>query len=153
MAVLMQDPDIDVEHAKAVAAANGFRITAASIAAAHRLLARQDATTEIAPPKDKPVKPVAKARPGRPARRPEANLDVEALIRATAERIQTQEAWRPIDFVMRCGRRSRCWRRLQYPEHLSMRAKDTSVPTAVTAVILPEQVLRRWTERASALGS
>ena len=90
LAVLMQDPDIDVEHAKAVAAANGFRITAASIAGAQRLLSRQGATTEIAPPKDKPAKAVAKARPGRPARRPEANLDVEALIRATAERIQTQ---------------------------------------------------------------
>jgi len=90
LAALMQNPDIDAEHAKAVAAANGIRITAASIAAAHRLLSRQDATTEIAPPKDKPAKAVAKARPGRPARRPEANLDVEALIRATAERIQTQ---------------------------------------------------------------
>jgi len=51
-----------------------------------RLLSRRDAPTEIAPPKDKP----ARARPGRPARRPEANLDVEALIRVTAERIQTQ---------------------------------------------------------------
>src|SRR5690606_34369767 len=90
LATLMQDPDIDAEHAKAVAAANGIRITAASIAAAQRLLSRQDPTTEIATPKDKPAKAVAKARPGRPARRPEANLDVEALIRATAERIQTQ---------------------------------------------------------------
>lgn len=90
LAALMQNPDIDAEHAKAVAAANGIRITAASIAGAQRLLERQDATTEIAPPKDKPAKAVAKARPGRPARRPEANLDVEALIRATAERIQTQ---------------------------------------------------------------
>ena len=90
LAVLMQDPDIDAEHAKAVAAANGIRITAASIAAAQRLLERQDATTEVAPHKDKPAKAVAKARPGRPARRPEANLDVEALIRATAERIQAQ---------------------------------------------------------------
>ncbi len=90
LAALMQNPDIDAERAKAVAAANGIRITAASIAAAQRLLSRQDAPTEIAPPKDKPAKPAAKARPGRPARRPEANLDVEALIRATAERIQNQ---------------------------------------------------------------
>lgn len=90
LAALMQNPDIGADHAKAVAAANGIRITAASIAAAQRLLSRQDAPTEIAPPKDKPAKAVAKARPGRPARRPEANLDVEALIRATAERIQTQ---------------------------------------------------------------
>ncbi len=90
LAALMQNPDIDAEHAKAVAAANGIRITAASIAAAQRLLSRQDATTGIAPPKDKPAKALAKTRPGRPARRPDANLDVEALIRATAERIQTQ---------------------------------------------------------------
>jgi len=90
LAALMQDPDIDAEHAKAVAAANGIRITAASVAGAQRLLSRQDAPTTVAPPKDKPAKAVAKARPGRPARRPEANLDVEALIRATAERIQNQ---------------------------------------------------------------
>ena len=42
LAVLMQNPGIDVDHAKAVAAANGVRITAASVSAAQRLLARQD---------------------------------------------------------------------------------------------------------------
>jgi len=41
LATLMQDPDIDPEHAKAVAAANGIRITAASIAGAQRVLARR----------------------------------------------------------------------------------------------------------------
>lgn len=64
--------------------------TAASIAAAQRVLDRQDAVPVITRPMDKPVRAAGKARAVRPARRPEANLDVEALIRATAERIQAQ---------------------------------------------------------------
>ncbi|MFO1077097.1 MAG: hypothetical protein U1E73_05160 [Planctomycetota bacterium] len=85
--VLMQNPGADLDAAKARAAGNGVRITAASVAAARRLLARQDG----APAPAAAAKKSAPApRRGRPARRTEPSLDIEDLVRATVERIQAQ---------------------------------------------------------------
>lgn len=85
--VLMQNPTAEIDTAKARAAENGVRITAASVAAARRLLARQDGGPEPAAP-EKKIAPAA--RRGRPARRAELNLDVEDLVRATVEKIQAR---------------------------------------------------------------
>ena len=85
--VLMQSPGAELDAAKARAAENGVRITAASVAAARRLLARQDGGPEPAAP-EKKIAPAA--RRGRPARRGEPNVDVEDLVRATVEKIQAQ---------------------------------------------------------------
>ncbi|MFO1077135.1 MAG: hypothetical protein U1E73_05355 [Planctomycetota bacterium] len=85
--VLMQDPSADLDAAKARAAEHGVRTTAASVAAARRLLARQDG----APAPAAPAKKSAPApRRGLPARRTEPSLDIEALVRATVEKIQAQ---------------------------------------------------------------
>lgn len=59
LAALMQNPGSDIDHAKAVAAANGMRITAASVAAAERLLSRQDGADEPQPAR----RPGARATP------------------------------------------------------------------------------------------
>ena len=91
LAVLMQNPDIDVDHAKAVAAANGVRITAASVAGAQRLLARQDgAAAPKVPRTPKAAVMAATPQPGRVRRLRAAakEVDAEALIKQVVGKIQ-----------------------------------------------------------------
>jgi hypothetical protein len=72
LTALIQNPGIDVDHAKAVAAANGMRITAASVAAAERLLSRQDRHDEM----QTATRPTA---PATPASTPPGNAEAERL--------------------------------------------------------------------------
>jgi hypothetical protein len=91
LTALMQNPGIDVEHAKAVAAANGMRITAASVAAAERLLSRQDRHDEqqTARQPTAPATPAA-AQPSsvRRHRAQAQDVDAEALIKQVVDKIQ-----------------------------------------------------------------
>lgn len=88
--ILMQNPDVALADAKAQAALHGARITAASVAAAQRLLSREDQLPAAAPT---PVKstPTTPARVRRAAKN-ETTLDIEGLIRGTAARISAQGA-------------------------------------------------------------
>ena len=85
--VLTQDPNADLDAAKATAAEHSVRITAASVAAARRLLSRQDGPPAPAAPR---AKSAATPRRGQPARRIQPSLDVEELLRATVAKIQAQ---------------------------------------------------------------
>ena len=91
LTALMQNPGIDVDHAKAVAAANGVRITAASVGAAERLLSRQDRHDEpqAAMRPTVPATPAA-AHPGsgRRQRVQAHDVDAEALIKQVVDKIQ-----------------------------------------------------------------
>ncbi len=89
LCVLQQDPDVSVDDAKARAASHGVKITAASINAAQRLLARQD-TAPAAGPAEDPT--IATPKPTR-ERRPRANdgaVDAEALVRSVVDKLQGQ---------------------------------------------------------------
>ena len=91
LTALMQNPGIDVEHAKAVAAANGMRITAASVAAAERLLSRQDRHDEQqADRRPTAAATPAAAHPGsvRRQRAQAHDVDAEALIKQVVDKIQ-----------------------------------------------------------------
>ena len=84
--LLQQNSDIALDDAKAEAAKYGIRITAASVAAAKRLVEREQVLA------DEPVQPEA-AAPARPARRPrtaEPVADTEALIRGVVSKLQAQ---------------------------------------------------------------
>jgi len=86
--ILLQEPSIPLEAAKETAKAYGVRITAASVAAAQRLISKMDA----APPAPA-VAPAATTAPTRPARRPravEATADAEALIKGVVAKLQAQ---------------------------------------------------------------
>lgn len=87
--VLIFDPNASVEDAKARAALHGVRITAASVAAAQRLLSRMDG-----PGTATPIAATApKATPAHTPRRPravDATLDTEALVRGVVAKIQGQ---------------------------------------------------------------
>jgi hypothetical protein len=82
--ILLHDPEISLDDAKAQANLHGVRITAASVAAAQRLLQRQT------PPAVDGATKRATATAPRRARPAAAPLDVEALLRATADKIQAQ---------------------------------------------------------------
>ncbi|MEZ6036745.1 MAG: hypothetical protein R3F29_04650 [Planctomycetota bacterium] len=90
LAALMQNPGCDADHAKAVAAANGMRITAASVAAADRLLSRQDGDGD--PTDSKATKTAGKGAASNTARarrqRTPTTVDPEALIRGVVTEIQ-----------------------------------------------------------------
>ena len=86
--ILLQEPSIPLEAAKETAKAYGVRITAASVAAAQRLISKMDA----APPAPA-VAPAATTAPTRPARRPRAaepTQDAEALIRGVVAKLRSQ---------------------------------------------------------------
>lgn len=88
--ILMQDPDVSIEDAKARAAMHGVRITAASMNGARRLLDNQGGADDA---QDAPVaaKPERKApkRPARPAPRATAT-DAETLIRTVVGKLTVQ---------------------------------------------------------------
>ncbi|MCA8949284.1 MAG: hypothetical protein KDE27_07265 [Planctomycetes bacterium] len=95
--VLTENREVSLDEAKAQAAALGVRITAASVAAADRLLERQSPpATDPTPAPEAPAAPKATAnepRRGRARRSPRAAppaLDIEELVRATVDKIQSQ---------------------------------------------------------------
>lgn len=90
LTALMQNPGSDADHAKAVAAANGMRITAASVAAAERLLSRQGGDSGQTRSKATTTAGKAIASNTVRARRQRAptTVDPEALIRGVVTEIQ-----------------------------------------------------------------
>jgi hypothetical protein len=88
--ILIQNPEISLDDAKAQAKLHGTRITAASVASAQRLLRRQDGAPEPARGKA-PAAPTAPTRrTGRPRAAATYTTDPEALIRTVAEQIRRQ---------------------------------------------------------------
>ena len=85
--ILTQNPDISLDDAKSQAQLHGARITAASVAGAQRLLSRQDGLLAPTPPRTKAATTTRRAPR---SRKSDADLDVEALIRATAGKIEAQ---------------------------------------------------------------
>jgi len=85
--LLLIDPNITDDDAKARAAMRGVRITAASINGARKLLAKR----ETAIPTEPPAAP-ATERPTRPrrARATEPAIDAEALIKQVVGKLQAQ---------------------------------------------------------------
>jgi hypothetical protein len=84
--ILLQESKISLENAKGAAKSYGVRITAASVAAARRLMERMDAAPVVPPA---PV-PTAAARPARRPRTVEPAQDAEGLIRGVVAKLQAQ---------------------------------------------------------------
>ncbi len=84
--LLLTNPNITDDDAKARAAMRGVRITAASINGARNLMAKREtaaATEAPAPPGERPTRP-------RRERAPEPAVDAEALIRQVVGKLQAQ---------------------------------------------------------------
>ncbi len=90
MCVLQADPDIGVEDAKARAAEHGVRITAASVNAAQRLLARQDGAPTADPVEESTIALSAKPTRERRTRANDGAVDAEALVRSVVDKLQGQ---------------------------------------------------------------
>jgi hypothetical protein len=89
--ILLHDPNITVDDAKAQAQLHGTRITAASVSAAQRLLAKADGKPIGAPAAATTASPTPQ-RPARRARTAAQAVDAEALIRGLVSRLQGQGA-------------------------------------------------------------
>ena len=87
--IVSQNPNIALDDAKAQAAGHGVKITAASVAAAWRLLSRQDGAPT--PPATKPAT-TASQRPARRAQSIGIPFDAEALVRGVIAKVRTQGA-------------------------------------------------------------
>jgi hypothetical protein len=85
--ILLQEPGISIENAKGAAKAYGVRITAASVAAARRLLERMERTPAAVAA---PAAPTAATRPARRPRTTEATQDAEALIKGVVAKLASQ---------------------------------------------------------------
>ena len=85
--LLLTDPSITDDDAKARAAMRGVRITAASINGARNLLAKRETAVPI-----EPTAAPAAERPARPRREraPEPAVDAEALIKQVVGKLQAQ---------------------------------------------------------------
>ena len=85
--LLLTDPNITDDDAKARAAMRGVRITAASINGARNLMAKR----ETSAPTEPTAAPAAE-RPARPRREraPEPTVDAEALIKQVVGKLQAQ---------------------------------------------------------------
>ncbi len=85
--LLLTDPNITDDGAKARAAMRGVRITAASINGARNLLAKREtavpATATAAPASERPTRP-------RRERAPEPAIDAETLIKQVVGKLQAQ---------------------------------------------------------------
>jgi hypothetical protein len=91
--ILILDPNISVDDAKARAALHGVRITAASMASAKILLSRMDAPTTPAAGTNSAPAPNATTstkREPRRARQADAGIDAESLVRGFVAKLQTQ---------------------------------------------------------------
>ena len=89
--ILMQNPDIALDDAKAQANLHGVRITAASVSAAQRLLSRLDDAPEAKATATAAVTPQAKAPTRRPAKAA-APTDIEGVVRDAVTRISAKGA-------------------------------------------------------------
>ena len=87
--ILLHNKDIELDDAKAQATLHGVRITAASVAAAQRLLSRMGDQPAAATTATKRA-PAAAERPARRPRAPARELDAEALVRGVVAKIQGQ---------------------------------------------------------------
>jgi len=86
--VLLHDPDVSDDDAKARANLHGVRITAASLNAARTVLSRMDSpATET---QTKPVAPRSAQRQPRRPRATDAPLDAETLIKGVVAKLQSQ---------------------------------------------------------------
>ena len=85
--LLLTDPNITDDDAKARAAMRGVRITAASINGARNLLAKRDTAAPT-----EPTAASATERPARPRREraPEPAVDTEALIKQVVGKLKAQ---------------------------------------------------------------
>ena len=85
--LLLTDPSITDDDAKARAAMRGVRITAASINGARNLVAKRETEVPI-----EPTAAPAAERPARPRREraPEPAVDAEALIKQVVGKLQAQ---------------------------------------------------------------
>ena len=88
--ILLHDENIALEDAKALAAMRGAKITAASVNAAQRLLARREEPRAVTGPIDAATTPAKGAAPVRPARAPQPATNAEALIRDVVQKLQGQ---------------------------------------------------------------
>ena len=88
--ILLHDENVALEDAKARAAMRGAKITAASVNAAQRLLARQDEPREATATTDAATAPSKTAGSVRPARAPQPAPNAEALIRDVVQKLQGQ---------------------------------------------------------------
>ena len=88
---LQSNPDIALDDLKAQAKMHGIRVTASSVTAAQRLLARTLATNGAAAGSAPNPATATPRRPRRP-RAAQAPLDVESLIRTTVGKILDQGA-------------------------------------------------------------
>lgn len=93
MNILLHDPGITADDAKARAQLHGVRITAASIAAAQRLLARiDDARPAPGAAPRAAAAPTTRRHAPRGVRAGTSDPDPEALIRGVVARVQAQAA-------------------------------------------------------------
>ena len=85
--LLLTDPNVTDNDAKARAAMRGVRITAASINGARNLMAKRETAVPI-----EPTATTAAERPARPRREraPEPAVDAEALIKHVVGKLQAQ---------------------------------------------------------------
>ena len=93
--ILMANPEIGLDDAKARAGLRGARITAASVNAARTLLSRMDAPTPAtarAAATTAPTSGPATRRAPRRQRATQAPLDAEAMIRGMVDKLQTQSS-------------------------------------------------------------
>ena len=90
--LLQSDPDIVLDDLKARAKLHGIRVTASSVTAAQRLLARTSATNGAAAGSAAANSAPPKPRGTRQRRATKAPLDVESLIRMTVSKVQDQGA-------------------------------------------------------------
>ncbi|HEX5050807.1 MAG TPA: hypothetical protein VFZ65_03460 [Planctomycetota bacterium] len=91
--ILLHDPNIALDDAKAQAAVHGVKITAASVSGAQRLLSRMDgepATTAPTVPTTVADQKTGRSRPARRTRPAEGAVDAEALIRQVVGKLQNQ---------------------------------------------------------------
>ena len=83
--LLLTDPNITDDDAKARAAMRGVRITAASINGARNLMAKRETAVQIEPPAPATERPARRRE-----RAPEPAVDAEALIKQVVGKLQAQ---------------------------------------------------------------
>jgi S1-C subfamily serine protease len=88
--ILMHDENVALEDAKARAAMRGAKITAASVNAAQRLLARREEHRAVTGPIDAAATPTKVVATVRSARPPQPATNAEALIRDVVQKLQGQ---------------------------------------------------------------
>ena len=89
---LQNNPEVALDDLKARASMHGIRVTGASVNAAQRLMAPEEAGSE---PEAAEVEPAPRKPRGRPARQQKAasnGLDAEAMLRQVVAKMQAQSS-------------------------------------------------------------